>query len=536
MSFHEEYYNKLSNEYLQSILTRIDHYINESIYTRQKKYFSYLKNNYYWDMQDERNENFAKILSSELTLNVFNSKVLNHQSLYNNTNEVHSGQIQKFLNSMSRFFYFEQFFFWMKDYVEVYTKTMTVLLKNNGCLSIQWKFYIALMSVCTMKNEFLFRVLEEEFLGAGGDEAWLILGLDVVPNKLKQMSLLNSILAHQPWKLQVTDITKLKSFMNVNELIEGALIMIQFHKLALIEENLRIKKAFTEKSLFEYSLFNNEKENYGDNGNNHEIANENNHENKTDTSKQIFEDEIDKETQADLIKLMEEMQIEEDGKDDKNTDEVEIRNISSKQSAFKKITIKQESFHSIDSDKDSLKQEIVNVDNMFNKHSCSENQQLCFKGPHKEIICTYLNFNWCDNGIYTLQYLHQTGVTCLDEEIEYITSLNSKSLGQINNLISTSPIRRAINHYIESLFGYYHEDYNYENITKLLEMKIKYTRYIKKITCFPKRLSNDDLKDMAKVFTKEEVVHIILLAALVKSKIQLVYLAKAINDVMKSID
>lgn len=483
---------------------------------------------------EDRNEEIAKILSTELKLNAFISNVLNYKSVYSNSKD-YSELIQKVSYNMTRFLYYEQFLFWMKDYIEVYRKTLIVLLKDYNCFCANWKLYIALMAVSTMKNEFLFRVLEEEFLLQGGDETWLILGLDVVPKKLRHISLLNSLLAHQPWKLQVEDINKLKAYMNVNEIIEAALIMIQFHKMALIEDNLRIKKSFTEKSLFECSSSNG-----NTNSNNNDNTNENDNNNEIDNDKdttgnsnnnQVFEDEMDKETQADLIKLMEEIQKEEE-----DTEELNIEDLSSQQPSFNKITIKQESLSSLDCEKETIKQETILADNMFNKHTCSDNQEYSFKGPHKEIICTYFTFNWCDNGKYTLQNLHQAGVSSLDEEIEYITSINSKSLGQSNTLISTSPIRRAINNYIESLFGYYHEDYNYENITKLLDMKIKHTRYIKKITCYPKKLNNEDLKEMSKIFTREEVVHIILLAALVKSRIQLIYLSKAVNDVMKSID
>ena len=52
----------------------------------------------------------------------------------------------------------------------------------------------------------MLRTLEEIFLSVGGDERWLIDGLNNVPEKLKKIGKINNILAHQPWKLTTNDI------------------------------------------------------------------------------------------------------------------------------------------------------------------------------------------------------------------------------------------------------------------------------------------------------------------------------------------
>jgi len=60
--------------------------------------------------------------------------------------------------------------------------------------------------VCTLRCEYLFRTLEEIFISVGGDERWLIEGLNAVPEKVKKIGRINNILAHQPWKLTTNDI------------------------------------------------------------------------------------------------------------------------------------------------------------------------------------------------------------------------------------------------------------------------------------------------------------------------------------------
>lgn len=493
----DQCHSKLGKVYIQSISLRKDLFIREAVYNRQEALFVYLNENFQFDTPEDREEELKEILSLNLQHKDFSTSVAAHQSFYN-IEPTHL-MLKAGLKDMSRLMYFEQFFFWLKDYKKEYQKTMTVLMKEDSCLSREWKQYIAIMAVSTMKNDFLFRELEEEFLICGGDETWLIAGLNVVPSKLKNISTLNDLIAHQPWKVQAEDITRLKQTWNWNELIEATLIMIQFHKLSLIEENLRIRQSIVEKSsLNEECLAENIKEN-------------------------AFASKIDSISKADVLRLAEEIQKEE------NEVEDEAKPLN-------KNSLKQESFKSNDSDKGGAEQDIILKEKMFSKHISPDNSKYIYQGSPKEKTCTYLNFNWADNGIYALQNYYQTGVTCLDDEIQYIINLNSKMEGQSNNLISTTTIRRAITYYIESLFGYYHEDYNYPNVSKLLDSKIKYTKYIKKITCYPTKINNGDLTELAKVFAHEEILHIILLAALIKSRIQLTYLSRAINDVLKIID
>jgi hypothetical protein len=79
-------------------------------------------------------------------------------------------------------------------------------MNEDGFICKQWRYYIALMAVSTMKSKPLFKILEEKFLENGGDESWLIYGLDVIPEKLSKLSKINNILAHQPWIINTDDI------------------------------------------------------------------------------------------------------------------------------------------------------------------------------------------------------------------------------------------------------------------------------------------------------------------------------------------
>jgi len=100
--------------------------------------------------------------------------------------------------------------------------------------------------------------------------------------------------------------------------------------------------------------------------------------------------------------------------------------------------------------------------------------------------------------------------------------------------LNTFPIRYAVSCYIEKILGYIHEDYNYSNVNKLLE--VNYKKFIKNVSCHPNKLNKSHFKIMNIAFNKEEIMHIILLVAMIKSRTQLTYLASSIYELIKNID
>jgi hypothetical protein len=145
------------------------------------------------------------ILNSENKLKPFYSDILSHKSMYN-SNEISEDYILDICKLMKKAYFYEHFFLWFEDYFQLYLKTTIDLLNKDGFMQKPWRYYIALMAASTMKCEYLYRMLEDNFLEYGGDESWLIYGLDVVPEKIANLARLNNILAHQPWKILTEDI------------------------------------------------------------------------------------------------------------------------------------------------------------------------------------------------------------------------------------------------------------------------------------------------------------------------------------------
>jgi hypothetical protein len=153
---------------------------------------------------------------------------------------------------------------------------------------------------------------------------------------------------------------------------------------------------------------------------------------------------------------------------------------------------------------------------------------------HGDETHSYLEFNWSDHAYYILQNIFPAGVDSFNNEIEYIVSLTTNSLGEENRELNTFPIRYSISCYIEKIMGYLHEDYDYANVNKLLV--VQYKKFIKNVACYPQRLSQDDFSMISCAFNNEEILHIILLVAIVKSRTQLTYLAGSLYEIIKTID
>lgn len=169
----------------------------------------------------------------------------NYETSYPFTKE----QAKEELLSMNHIMAYENFFLWFSGYYSIYQNTHTFLMNEDGIIPIPWRYYIAIMAVSTIHSHYLLTYFQQMFLYYGGDEEWLISGIEppdsIVPEKLKKLLKFNNILAHQPWKLTSKDIQEIlqggKNGWNRDEFVQAALILVNCQRLATICESLKIK-------------------------------------------------------------------------------------------------------------------------------------------------------------------------------------------------------------------------------------------------------------------------------------------------------
>ena len=64
----------------------------------------------------------------------------------------------------------ELFLLWFPDFYFNYKKTLdTMLYSKEGYLPLTWKIYLGIMAASTIRNEYLLRTLEGEFLMNGSN-------------------------------------------------------------------------------------------------------------------------------------------------------------------------------------------------------------------------------------------------------------------------------------------------------------------------------------------------------------------------------
>ncbi|EWC43553.1 hypothetical protein DRE_01440 [Drechslerella stenobrocha 248] len=94
-------------------------------------------------------------------------------------------------------------------FAKVNLETVQGLMNRPGsALSRTWKLYIGILAAAEHKCQYYVSLLSRYFLDYGGNKTWLR-GLEYAPKKLQRLAKLNTLLAHQPWRLVHEDVQEL---------------------------------------------------------------------------------------------------------------------------------------------------------------------------------------------------------------------------------------------------------------------------------------------------------------------------------------
>jgi hypothetical protein len=124
------------------------------------------------------------------------------------------------------------------SFLERFFATFNRTMRLPGPLPRHWRNYIAIMGACQHKCQYLVSLQRQEFLQNGGDPNWLQ-GLQMAPQKLQALAQLNTLLAHQPWRVTKEHISTLirgpgggDSNWSKSELVQAVVVLTTFHSLA----------------------------------------------------------------------------------------------------------------------------------------------------------------------------------------------------------------------------------------------------------------------------------------------------------------
>ncbi|KAI7694892.1 hypothetical protein SSS_01105 [Sarcoptes scabiei] len=165
-----------------------------------------------------------------------------------------------------------------------------------------------------------------------------------------------------------------------------------------------------------------------------------------------------------------------------------------------------------------------------------DDQEFCYvdfaKRTQLSEISTYRiqDYQWDDQGYSLSNYLYPDIAGFLDEKFKVGYNLTYYTLGPKTN-VDTSPFRRAVWNYIQSIYGIRHDDYNYREVNILLERNLK--SYIKYLGCFPENSMKRDFRSVMKGFRSSEKVHVIIMIAEARLQAELLYALRTLMNFMK---
>jgi len=199
-------------------------------------------------------------------------------------------------------------------------------------------------------------------------------------------------------------------------------------------------------------------------------------------------------------------------------------------------------FHSFKNDsdnEDSLKtlsnqREIKTPCETFSKHTSTFCTSYNDFDPFSGDSLSNMDFNWDDQGYDIISKYYGDNIEPLNEEVNYVLGLTSNSIGKEESNINTFLIRKSVMCYIENILGYVNKEFDYSKINKLLNINQKI--FIKNVCTNPHKITEKLFSWMNIVFTKEEILHIMLLSITVKMRLQMTYVAKGLHEISKKIE
>lgn len=397
----------------------------------------------------------------------------------------------------------EQILLWYPDYLIRFFELQRIIMTEDGPLPIDQRYFLALMSASCYACEYLYNLLYEGFIEAGGDESWLDANSPKLPNKIKRVVETCYDLAYQPWMFlkekhgQLAALLKGQDAWSRQELMQVLIIFAFYHSFSCYVHGMGILPELDlprdpTKDIF---LRAND-EMWRSMVKTSPVA-------KSTGASQSFTDE----------KIANNMEIlEELDKMVKKDEEEKEENLNK---AHSEAPISEKADDSIDYGEDLF--EGTRASTLYNKFFGDKKME--FVSTKQKKIDSDI-YEWKTNG-YTVVDEHFPEIAkYIDLKYDYIQNLTLSSFGEVKD-VKTDPFRKSIFYYIELIHGYEHVDFEYKRINTLLRKELKLA--VKTMGSTPQNLTFSMLNKFPIEFKTYEICHIALLVMEAKFQIELMY-------------
>ncbi|XP_066917140.1 sestrin-1-like isoform X2 [Clytia hemisphaerica] len=400
-------------------------------------------------------------------------------------------------------------------YLSQFLSFESKLLHQNGPLQQSWIYYIGIIGAARHQCSLLVEECERKFMLCDGDPDWLD-SIENIPNKLKKLFTLNKLLAHQPWLINV-DVLKdfftgpAEETWSMSELLHAILVLLHFQTLSGfifgcgINPEIDSRKGHTKRSPSsgEYTS-----------GGSEPIT-----PTKIGRVKagSFVDDSSTQQLFEKMLKVQEEYELSsQDGEDD-GTDDEKLRQ-------FKEVAeTNQHEMEEFDTPQNRFNQYLDDKQFHYKEYAKREKKDTEVFRAH--------DYNWQEHCFAFVNRLYPNIGPYLDGKFNCSFDLTYNSMGGNYTDVDTSKFRLATWNYIHLIYGIFHDDYLYVEVNKLLEKP--YKSYIKKVACFPERITFLDYWEFYSDFLPSEKVHINLLVLESRFQAALLYVSRAL---MKHMD
>ncbi|RNA12787.1 Sestrin [Brachionus plicatilis] len=136
-------------------------------------------------------------------------------------------------------------------------------------------------------------------------------------------------------------------------------------------------------------------------------------------------------------------------------------------------------------------------------------------------------YTWDSQGYCTALSLYPDICEYLDKNFKIAVNMTYNTMGTKKD-VDTSLFRRAVWHYVHSLYGVQYDDYDYNQIGILLKSPLR--RYIKIVCSCPERITKSHYDSIMKEFTHSEKVHVNIVIMEARIQASMLYFLRAINS------
>ncbi|XP_037360653.1 sestrin-3 [Talpa occidentalis] len=404
------------------------------------------------------------------------------------------------------------------QYLESFLRSQFFMLRMDGPLPLPHRHYIAIMAAARHQCAYLINMHVDEFLQTGGAAEWLT-GLERVPRRLRNLNEINKLLAHRPWLLTKDHIQKLvrtgESNWSLPELVHAVVLLAHYHALASFVFGSGINPERGPGAAPGLRLAPRGPFCACD------LANDNGVENAALPAGSFGIVGSLSELEA----LMERMKGLQGGREDEEASQEDLapRLESEKDGLF---VVSGDTFYAFPHS--DLEEDVMAASDVSRYVEDPGFGYEDFARRGEEHLHTFRaqDYTWEDQGFSLVNRLYSDIGHLLDEKFRMVCSLTCGPAASREDADSTT-LHRALFNYVHCMFGIRYDDYDYGEVSRLLERSLK--AYAKTVACYPERTTKRMYDSYWHQFTHSEKVHVNLLLMEARMQAELLYALRAIT-------